>query len=577
MRRIVMGISSRIIIPILLMVFTLAIVLYVFVLRSVTEFAESSISAKLIEMRKDVYDICDLKYSSILFAKEGENEKFIRIQKSHAISAIEDFARNNFVDVTIRQGNRYIYYTSKFPWELKAKENEWSRTPPPRMVLGEYFVSRVIFGPWDWDIIMFKNKSDFAYLHEDVNRIYGITGIIIGVLAAVLFFYMNRIVAQPLRMVTEPLRQGRNPDYKGIPEFEFLSDSIREMMRRLQEETEIRISEEKLRSIIESILVGVAVTTDDGIVLEANTTQARMLGYESREALIGSSVFDHYYDPSERPNVINLARMNMLRGYEFRVKRKDGSMFWASMNIIQQPSPSGMRFICSMVDISLRKLAEEELINSHLQLMRLSRHLTIVREEERRTIARDIHDELGQELTALKMYIATLAGNLPAERPDLRAKTVDMTELVNRTIKVVQRLVNELRPGLLDTLGLRAAIESDITRYENSSNITITAMMSAGDIGQEQAVAMYRVWQEAMTNVMRHADATEVKVSLTESEGNVVMDISDNGVGMDEVLIDNPQSFGIVGMKERIQMVNGTFRITSNGEGTTVHVEVPNA
>jgi PAS domain S-box-containing protein len=574
MRPVIHGISARIIIPIFLIIFALSIVLYFFVLRSVSEFAENSITSKLVELRKDVYDICELKNNGILLSGRAGDEKFMRIQKSHAISAIEDFARNNVVDVAIRHEDRYIYFSNQFPPALRNQEGNLLKDVMPGLVYGDYFIAWSSFEPWGWDIILFKNRRDFSYLHKYVNRIYGITGLIIGILASGLFYYMHRTVARPLRMVAEPLREGRYPDYKGIAEFEFLSESIREMMQRLQQEAEIRISEEKLRSIIEIIMVGIAVTNPEGIVLESNSTLARMLGYKTRDEFVGRSVLDHYYDPEERPNVIALARMNMLRDYEFRLKRVDGSFFWASLNMVPHQTESGPQFICSLVDVSARRMVEEELINSHAQLQSLTRHLTLVREEERRKIAMEIHDELGQELTALNMYISTLARQLPEGRSDLSDKAGDMKELVNRTIKVVQRLVNELRPGVLDALGLKAAIENDISRYRKNSDIKMLPDLSIGDdVRSAMAVAMYRIWQEAMTNVIRHSGATEVRVGLFRSGRHIVLEISDNGMGIDESLIDHPRSFGIVGMKEQVKMIDGSFYIGSNGGGTTVRVE----
>jgi len=235
-------------------------------------------------------------------------------------------------------------------------------------------------------------------------------------------------------------------------------------------------------------------------------------------------------------------------------------------------------FFHMVTDITKRKQAEERLRTSRKQLRSLTAHLESVREGERTNIAREIHDELGQILTALKIDLSWLTKRLPKEQELLLEKTKAMDRLINKTIQTVKRIAAELRPGVLDDLGLVAAIEWQAAEFEKLTGIKCEFTSSHKDIvvDQELSTAIFRIFQEALTNVVQHANATKIKASLQERNGKVILLIKDNGTGIEKRQITNPKSFGLIGMGERARFWGGQINIRGTaGKGTTITLSIP--
>jgi len=225
-----------------------------------------------------------------------------------------------------------------------------------------------------------------------------------------------------------------------------------------------------------------------------------------------------------------------------------------------------------------RLRAHEELRTSQIALRNLSLYLQTAREEERTRIAREIHDELGQALTALKMDLSWLKKRLGPEQNSLEAKTATMEAVIDATMQTIQRLSGELRPGILDDLGLAAAIEWQAGEFEKRSGIPCRLQVSPEEIpfDRERSTAVFRIFQEAVTNVARHAGATEVRVSLQTREGAVELEVADNGRGITAGELASPRSFGLLGIRERVLFLGGAVAISGTpGKGTTVRVEIP--
>jgi signal transduction histidine kinase len=225
-----------------------------------------------------------------------------------------------------------------------------------------------------------------------------------------------------------------------------------------------------------------------------------------------------------------------------------------------------------------RDRAEKEIRNSQEELRNLSAHLQSVREEERTRMAREIHDELGQALTALKMDVSWLNRRHLGEDAAFKNKLASMEEVIDRTIETVQKLSGELRPGILDDLGLAAAIEWQAEEFQKRTAIDcqISLGPEAMTPNREQATTMFRIFQETLTNVMRHARATKVEVRLKEQNGNIILEVTDDGRGITEAEIGDPRSFGLIGMRERVKFIHGEVAIAgSPGKGTTITVTVP--
>ena len=219
---------------------------------------------------------------------------------------------------------------------------------------------------------------------------------------------------------------------------------------------------------------------------------------------------------------------------------------------------------------------EEESRVMQEQLRSLTTHLQEVREEERTTIAREIHDDLGQILTALKMNLSWVCGQY-ADHAVLAEKTKSMASLVDATIQRVKRITTELRPGILDHLGITAAIEWQAAEFKK-----LTGIRCDIDIPQEiilpsdQSTQLFRIFEETLTNVIRHAEATQVTVRFLDKGDSVELVVRDNGKGINEAQLQSPGSFGVIGIRERIHSLGGKLRITGSPDsGTEVTVKVP--
>lgn len=239
----------------------------------------------------------------------------------------------------------------------------------------------------------------------------------------------------------------------------------------------------------------------------------------------------------------------------------------------------GRRIYFHMIsDITGRKQAEEQLQASREQLRSLSAHLESIREEERKNMAREIHDELGQMLTALKIDLSLLTNRLPKEQELLLEKTKSMYELVDTAIQTVKRISVELRPGVLDDLGIAAALEWQAAEFEKLTGIRCEFSSNRKDIilDPDRSTAIFRIFQETLTNVVRHANATKLKASLKKEAGRIVLRIRDNGIGIEKKQISDPGAFGLIGMRERAHFLGGEVRISGTpGKGTTVAVSIP--
>ena len=231
-------------------------------------------------------------------------------------------------------------------------------------------------------------------------------------------------------------------------------------------------------------------------------------------------------------------------------------------------------------DITERKRYQQALQQSRQQLRALARSLEATREDERARIAREIHDELGQMLTKLKMDLAWLQRRLgQATDGGVKSRLASMAELLDQTVQTVRRISSELRPGMLDTLGLAAALEWEVQQFQARTGIPCRFKADAklpSDLGRPVSIALYRILQEALTNVARHAHATEVTIHLHHSPAGLQLEVWDNGRGATPEQLHRPGRLGLLGMRERAHGLGGHCRIESQpGHGTRIVVTVP--
>lgn len=305
-------------------------------------------------------------------------------------------------------------------------------------------------------------------------------------------------------------------------------------------------------------------------------------GYNQQDIDTGVN-FSQLFIPEEREklnrNIQKIYNGSDLEGHEYTALRKDGTTFQAliySSPIFYDNKPVGLRGV--VIDITDRKKVEQDLKDSRDQFRNLSAHLQSVREEERSYIAREIHDELGQALTALKMDLIWINKRLTTAQSEIAEKISTMFDLIDKTIQTIRRISTDLRPGLLDDLGLTAALEWYCEDFQNRTGINCNLHLRPAEIAidQKRSIAIFRILQETLTNVARHAHASEVKVNLGIKDHALEMKIVDNGIGITDEQVNDPQNLGLVGLRERVYPWNGHIAIKGRPQkGTTVLVFIP--
>lgn len=257
----------------------------------------------------------------------------------------------------------------------------------------------------------------------------------------------------------------------------------------------------------------------------------------------------------------------------------NGDVKWVREHAEFEFEPDGrlIRGTGTLQDISALKFKEEELLRSRQALRELAAHSERIREIERSRIAREIHDELGQYLTALRMDVAMINIRHAAGNPDLAAQVQAMKETIDSTIKVVRHVATALRPAALD-MGLISAVEWLLSTFRERSGVMFKLETSDEELllDDDRTTAVFRILQESLTNITRHARASEVKVAIALDEGDLCLRVSDDGVGFDARQIRAKKTFGLMGIRERALVFGGESVLDSQpGSGTTLTVRIP--
>jgi len=335
----------------------------------------------------------------------------------------------------------------------------------------------------------------------------------------------------------------------------------------------LRKSEEKYRNYIDHAPDGVFVMDENGHFLEVNDAICRITGYSKNE-LLQMSVLDMLLEESKEEikiQFINSPKSGSLKA-DLAFKHKKGSNRWWSINAVVMDEK---RLLAFTKDITTRKKMEEDLKSSLNQLQQLSKYMEKARESERKTIARELHDDLGQALTAVKMDLGIIKQGVTDQDRILRISKA--SDLVGETITTVQRLTSQLRPEIIDDLGLEAAIKWYTKEFSQRHGIEIYLDMDSEiPLSPDDSLTVFRIMQESLTNIARHSKANRVEISFSNDNGIIHFKISDNGVGIREDGLNSKKSFGIIGIKERAIALSGSCKIYSkNGEGTVIHLTFP--
>jgi PAS domain S-box-containing protein len=345
---------------------------------------------------------------------------------------------------------------------------------------------------------------------------------------------------------------------------------------------ELRKQKEVLEKIFDHIPVMINFMGPGVHIKLVNREWERVLGWtleeiRERSLSVVDIVSQFYPSPQDRQQILDFISHSNGEWREFKTRVRDGRELDTKWAIVHLSDGSKIGF---GRDVTEQKRMVDRLRTNAEELRALSASIQAAREEERTRLARSIHDELGSAFTSLKWDLESMdkALSAPVDRvaaEALRARIATMLKLADSTINTVRRIAWELRPSILDDLGLVEAIEWQVRQFESRTGIVCQWADFIDNVvfNQEQATAIFRIFQEALTNILRHADATRVDITMAQEDGEFVLAISDNGKGIAAI---EKSGLGILGMRERVRLVGGTIEIHGReGAGTTIAVRVP--
>jgi signal transduction histidine kinase len=355
---------------------------------------------------------------------------------------------------------------------------------------------------------------------------------------------------------------------------------------RRRTEAALQESEARFRSITSKVpgMVFQMLRSADGALrfTYASEGAAALCGVPREAIQADGSAFTRLIFPSDREDFhrsLDLSARTMRQwNWEGRLRTPRNAVKWTNCRASPKLLDGGeVLWDGLMLNITEARLREAEVHESRELLQELSAYRESAREEERKRIAHNIHEELGQVLTALSLDIACLDMRFGEGRTEFRHKTASMARLIDRAVEVVRGVAAELRPGVLD-LGLAAAIEWQAEEFEARTGIPCLLRFSDRDVAldEKRATTLFRILQESLCNVARHADAASVTITLARDGDWLSLEVADDGRGVDPQRIDRRKSFGLLGIRERTAVLGGKFEVRgSTGNGTVLSVRVP--
>lgn len=359
----------------------------------------------------------------------------------------------------------------------------------------------------------------------------------------------------------------------------FFTALIRDLSEVNVLRSEIDALNRRLRTIFEMAPIAIWITDGDSIIF-ANRACATLFGTNSNRELVGRSIYsliEGASQPAVRQAVERaLTNEGPTSTGVHSIARADGTTREVEIAVAALPDHGRTALQMAITDITGLSNERRELERSRQELRQLSAGMVDAREEERRRIARELHDELGQRLTALHMELSSVKS---IQQTDDCTRRIDaMLGMVDETVASVRRIATELRPLMLDDLGLNAAIEWLAESWARRMDITVRLDLDDEDpsVSEGTAIALYRMVQEALTNIARHAHATRVSIRMRQRSGELELTVHDNGIGFTEKALQREGSHGLKGIRERAYMLGGHLEIGSSRiGGARIRVRVP--
>jgi len=370
--------------------------------------------------------------------------------------------------------------------------------------------------------------------------------------------FWNEIYISPIQD-----QQGRVTHYVGV---------LNDVTHRVEMEDALGKSEAGIRSVFNNVSDGIIIIDEHGIIEQLNPSAEKLFGYAAEE-LINHNINTLMPEPdrsrhdSYLKNYLGSGNAKILdTRREVNGLRKDGSIFPMELGVSRFYVDQHHFFIGTVHDITERKKAEAALRD-------LSGHLAAAREDERTRIAREIHDELGSLLTAQKMDLSWLQKQIPADLSLCHEKIAVMNLHLNDGIGSVRKIIADLRPSILDHLGLLAAIDWKLDEFRRQNGIQCALTVQENNVVMDEGrdIAVFRIMQEALTNIAQHSGASHVTLDVETDANNLMMKITDNGCGMTKAQMHKSGKYGILGMHERARHFGGEVVIVSDpGKGTSL-------
>ena len=336
-----------------------------------------------------------------------------------------------------------------------------------------------------------------------------------------------------------------------------------------------------LKNLVDTTEAGVIATDLKGNTLTWNKAAEKIFQIDSKDA-IGKHIGELILSGREEFAQISakIQTGNKISRFEKDYYPGKKKKLFVSLTISMITDIDGAFIGYSIIarDVTDRAIAVQELQKSREQLRKLAKHNEAVRENERKMIAIEVHDQVGQSLTALSLDLSWLLRKMPPEMQDFKGKLESMHEMIDMTSRQVSKITSMLRPTVLDHFGLIPAIEWQAEEFRKRSGIgyEIEVIPDEFQIDEKKSTVIFRIFQEMLTNIVRHAKATKIRIDILKNDETITMSVTDNGIGLIESRLDEPESFGIMGMRERAYSIGGNIEFESEkNKGTTARLVIP--